>query len=112
MTPWVAPNGLPVYKPLQRRTGLRARSPKRTTEMRAYAKEAEAFLAEHTTCEFPLGCTETRNLVVHHRRGRFGKRLRDQRYWAASCLPHNQLPEDDTGAALACGWLLRIEGVQ
>ncbi|HZQ33757.1 MAG TPA: hypothetical protein VFB19_18745 [Mycobacterium sp.] len=110
---WRSPNGLVVRKPLQRRTKLRARSPKRAADMRAYGREVEAFLAEpeHATCEFPLGCA-SRSTAVHHRRGRFGRRLRDQRWWAGTCAFHNAYAEDHTGEALACGWLLRIEGVR
>lgn len=79
--------------------------------MREYIPQAETFLAEHNGCEFPLGCPKA-SRVVHHKRGRFGKRLLDKRFWAASCDFHNDYAETNTGAALACGWLIPIEGVQ
>lgn len=93
-----------------RKTPLRNRSLKLQRAMTIYRREVRAFLTEHDRCEFPLGCTEA-SAVVHHRRGRFGKRLLDKRYWAASCHAHNSYAEDHTGESLECGWLLRIEGV-
>lgn len=87
---------------------MRARSLKRQRQIREYIPLAEAFLEENTNCQFP-DC-ELPSEVVHHQRGRFGSRLLDQRFWAASCDEHNNYAETDTGAALACNWLIRIEG--
>ena len=87
---------------------MRHRSPKRAAQMRAYIPAMRAYLDEHTRCEFP-GCIAP-SAVLHHRRGRRGARLLDQQWWAAACHAHNQFAEDETGAALACGWLVRIEG--
>lgn len=90
---------------------MRNRSLELQRAMRAYRRLLNDFIEEHDTCEFPLGCTQP-TVVVHHRRGRFGKRLLDQNWWAGSCHEHNQFAEDQTGAALACGWLVPIEGAQ
>lgn len=87
---------------------MRARSPKRAQQMRAYGKLVGPFLEAHPQCQFPLGC-EQRSTVVHHQRGRFGLRLLDQTFWAASCNDHNDYAETQTGHSLAVGWLLRIE---
>ena len=96
---------------LQRRSRLRAVSPKRRRELVEYERLHVGFLAGRTICEFPLGCI-ARSTVVHHRRGRFGARLLDVDWWAASCNFHNELAETQTGAALACGWLVPIEAAQ
>lgn len=88
---------------------MRARSLKLQRAMRVYRGMIDAFLADHPTCEFPLGCVRPA-VVAHHRRGRFGRRLLDQQWWAASCNFHNQYAEDHSGESLACGWLVRIEG--
>ena len=88
---------------------MRARSPKRAQQMAAYVKRIPGFLALHPMCEFPLGCP-ARAEVIHHRRGRFGLRLLDEQWWAASCHAHNMFAEEHTGEALDCGWLVRIEG--
>lgn len=74
--------------------------------MRLYVPEMLAFLADHPRCQFP-GCPAA-STVLHHKRGRDGLRLRDRRYWAASCDPHNEFAETHTGEALAVGWLIRI----
>lgn len=87
---------------------MRSRSLKTQRLMREYIPAAEKFLQDHPVCQWPLGCTRA-SAVVHHRRGRFGRRLVDQRWWAASCHDHNTLAEDQTGTALDCGWLVPIE---
>jgi hypothetical protein len=88
---------------------MRARSLKRAQQMREYGKLVGPFLAGRSQCEFPAGC-EARATAVHHRRGRFGLRLLDVDWWAASCDFHNDFAETRTGEALAIGWLIRIEG--
>jgi len=86
---------------------IRGRSRKLQAEMAAYVPEMLAFLAVHDRCEFPAGCNE-RSQIVHHRKGRNGRRLRDQRFWSAACDPHNEFAETHTGEALEIGWLVRI----
>ena len=97
-----------------RKTPLRSRSLKLQRAMTIYRREVRAFLEANPFCQHPTNHLDqpVRSEVVHHRRGRFGKRLLDQRYWAASCVPCNAEPEDDTGKSLECGWLLKIESVR
>jgi hypothetical protein len=87
---------------------MRRVSRKRSLVLRIYAKKRREYLAEHDTCEFPLGCTE-RATTIQHLRGRFGDRLLREEWWAASCWAHNSWAEDHTGEALAIGWLHKIE---
>lgn len=98
---------------LTRRIPLRRRSAKLVAAMRVYNQRREAFLAEHPTCEHPTNHLNgsVRSEVVHHQRGRFGRRLLDERWWKASCSPCNAEAEDDTGKSRACGWLISIESV-
>lgn len=77
--------------------------------MREYVPLAQRHLEEHPTCQFPLGCDRPAT-CVHHKRGRFGRRLIDPRYLASSCDEHNQYAEDHTGHSLEIGWLIPIEG--
>jgi hypothetical protein len=88
---------------------MRRVSLKRQRELRTYKRLRERFLADYLWCEFP-GCQRPA-AVVHHRRGRFGGRLNDVEWWAASCVEHNDYAETNTGEALACGWLIRIEAM-
>lgn len=89
---------------------MRARSKKRAGQMRRYIPRARAFLETHRWCEFPLGC-RARSRVVHHRRGREGERLLDERWWAASCHFHNDYAETRTGHSREIGWLLPAVGL-
>jgi hypothetical protein len=88
---------------------MRARSLKRQQLMRIYVRMVGPFLADNPTCQFPLGCAEDAT-TVHHKRGRFGTRLIDKQWWAASCNAHNTYAETNTGHSLEIGWLIRIEG--
>lgn len=91
---------------LPRVTHLRGRSRKLQADMALYIPEMLEFLLVHAWCEFP-GCDQP-STVLHHRKGRNGRRLRDQEFWSAACDPHNQYAEDQTGHSLEIGWLERI----
>ena len=95
-----------------RRTALRRVGKKRAVALRLYAHRRREYLdlPENETCAFPLGCTE-RATTIQHTRGRRGWRLLVVEWWEPSCWSHNQWAEDNTGEALAIGWLHRIEGV-
>lgn len=106
--------------PLQARSSLRSssvlhRSPinpvskKRQRENRTYAELRRDYLEQHPMCESPALCGQPAT-EIQHRRGRFGARLLDVSWWAASCRSCNERAETDTGWALATGWLVRIEG--
>lgn len=90
---------------------MRTKSAKTAAAMGAYIPERDAFLSENRWCEYPLGCGRP-SVVLHHRWGRNGERLRDQEWWAASCDDHNIRAEDETGEARACKWLLDLNGVR
>lgn len=89
---------------------MRPRSLKRQRLMSVYVPRARAFVQENPVCQFPLGCDRP-SAVVHHTRGKRGLRLLDEAWWKASCHEHNMLAEDDTGAALDCGWLIPVESI-
>jgi hypothetical protein len=95
--------------PLHQYGALAKVSGKRQQQNYEYLKLRDTYLADHPQCMFPLGCHRKAN-VVHHMRGRQGARLLDQSWWAASCVPHNDYAETNTGEALAIGWLFRVEG--
>lgn len=82
--------------------GLPARSPKRRAQEREYDRLKGPWLAERPYCQ---RCGEP-SVCVHHRAGREGLRLIEQRWWAASCAACNDFAETDTGAALDERWLL------
>ena len=92
-----------------KRGKIRAVSAKRRAQMVIYKKLRAEFLEARPWCEYPEGCGQLAT-EVQHRRGRRGERLNDVDWWAASCRAHNMQAEEDTGRALAIGWLVRIEG--
>lgn len=75
----------------------------RREQLAVYRPQRDAFLEAHPFC-FRCG---KRRTCLHHRMGKVGALLLDQRYWAASCAECNDLAETNTGLALAEGWLLR-----
>jgi hypothetical protein len=87
---------------------MRAVAPKRARQLCAYRPLRDAFLDANPWCMFP-GCSSPTE-ALHHKRGRRGLRLLDERWWAASCAVHNDFAETRTGESLDLGWLVRIEG--
>jgi hypothetical protein len=83
---------------------VRAVSKKRASQLREYKVRRLLFLAEHRWC---MRCHLRPTTVLHHRRGRRGLRLLDERWWAASCVPCNDFAETHTGEALTEGWMVR-----
>jgi hypothetical protein len=70
---------------------VRARSPKRAAQERVYRERARDFLYgtdrdQVRPCEFPKGCDRIAR-EVHHRKGRVGPLLLDERFWSALCKP-------------------------
>lgn len=91
---------------------MRSRSLKRGRQMREYIPLAEAFLEANPWCQHPTNHLDrpVPAVCVHHTRGRFGWRLLVVEWWKASCAACNDEAETNTGASLAIGWLLPIEG--
>ena len=65
---------------------MRRRSVKREKQEREYSKRRKAFLLLHPHCEAALHCCSGSSQTVHHRRGRIGNLLLDERYWTVCCL--------------------------
>lgn len=65
-----------------KRTPLRKISDKRRSQLRIYAHDRKAFLAEKPVCEI---CHQGRSIDVHHRCGRYGRSLLNRKHWMAVC---------------------------
>ena len=61
---------------------------RRRGEYRAYQRQRRAFLAEHPRCVFPGGCAHPAT-EVHHRKGRVGALLLDEKHWSPLCHDHH-----------------------
>lgn len=77
---WTLVPGAAVRQLPQKPRWIRRVSKVRGAANRVYAKAAKAFLRLHRWCQ--CGCGR-RSEQVHHRRGRAGTLLLDQRHWMA-----------------------------
>lgn len=85
---------------------MRRESPRRAAENRAYRKQRVEFLTENPLCQMPkwrdAKCNEPAT-EVHHRRGRVGALLLDQRYWSAMCSRHHRYVTEHPAHAYSLG---------
>lgn len=63
------------------------RSEKLQTEMDKYKPAMIAFLKANPKCQAGLEGCKKESECVHHKAGRVGKKLHDQKDWLAVCLP-------------------------
>lgn len=66
-----------------------------------YRKLRDKYFKENTICEFP-GCT-SKNITLHHKRGRTGAFLTDKRHFCSLCLKHHQYVENNPAEAQKIG---------
>lgn len=64
------------------------RSVKRQAEEKLYLKKKKEYLTEHIRCEVKK-CNKVSE-DVHHKKGRVGKLLYDERYFLAVCRDHHR----------------------
>lgn len=66
---------------------IRARSKKRARQEREYVKLRKIYLFTHPVCEVAgCGCESTE---IHHKKGRVGDLLTDERFFLAVCRAHH-----------------------
>jgi hypothetical protein len=87
-----------------KRTKLNPVSDKRKGQLRIYSYERKAFLAAKPVCEI---CHRGRSVDVHHRRGRWGRKLLDRTFWTAVCRPCHDLIHSNPRRARELGYLER-----
>src|SRR6185312_7518374 len=63
------------------------KSVKRISEEKLYLKKKKGYLTEHIRCEVK-GCNQI-STDLHHRKGRVGKLLYDERFFMAVCREHH-----------------------
>lgn len=82
-------------KPIEKSTKIGKRkkysispvSATRRNEYAIYREKRDEYFKTHQVCEFP-GC-RSRRITLHHKRGRIGKMLYDERYFCSLCGPHH-----------------------
>lgn len=83
---------------------IRPRSNKRAAQERRYSKLRKVFLFTHPTCEVKgCGCEATE---IHHRKGKIGDLLTDERWFLAVCRPHHIYIELNPALAKEHGYSL------
>src|SRR4051812_11015569 len=72
--------GKVLNTPVHEKSKIKIRTKDRAADEREYLKQNKIFLEKNTRCAvFP----QLRATQVHHKKGRRGKLLLDQRYWIA-----------------------------
>jgi len=87
MNPYPKPEKRDKKKPCK----IKLRSDKRARQEREYSKKRKEYLIDHPICEV-LGCF-AKSTEVHHKKGRIGDLLTDERYFMAVCNAHHRVIE-------------------
>lgn len=94
----------------KQKRGLRRQSVARATETKFYYQERAVFLRVFPVCIACLtrGLSAAPSAQVHHRRGRIGRLLREQRFWTAVCAECHEWIHGNPNEARKIGLLVRI----
>jgi len=85
-------------------------SKNRLEALKRYRRLRDKYFEEHPVCEYP-GCT-SRDITLHHQRGRVGSFLTDKRYFKSLCWKHHEFVEQNPDVAKRLGLSLsRVEVV-
>lgn len=76
-------------------------SKKTLDQLRRYRKLRDKFLEENPVCQYP-GCN-SREVTLHHTRGRIGSFLTDKRWFKSLCWPHHLHIEQNPDLAKQLG---------
>lgn len=82
----------PKTENTKQRSRIAPVSAKRLDALKTYRRARDAYFKEHPVCEFP-GCT-SRNITLHHKRGRVGAFLTDKRWFCSLCQKHHTWVEE------------------
>lgn len=66
---------------------IKSISDKKLQELKEYRIIRDRYLKENPVCEF-VGC-ESRDITLHHKKGRIGSLLTDSRYFCSLCIKHH-----------------------
>ena len=92
----------PDEKPALKRISIK--SVKRMAEDRLYYRNKKEYLSAHIKCEVP-GCNKVSE-TLHHKKGRIGELIYNERYFLAVCMQHHREIEDNPGWAIEEGYSL------
>ena len=75
---------------------------KRLSEEKLYAKKKKAYMIDHIKCEVK-GCNQV-STELHHKKGRIGKLLYNEKYFMAVCHACHRKITDDSDWAIKQGY--------
>lgn len=70
-------------------------------KLKRYRKLRDKFLEENPICQYPE--CNSREVTLHHSRGRLGNLLTDKRFFKSLCWPHHQHIEQNPDLAKSLG---------
>jgi hypothetical protein len=107
---WPAYGLKPKKEPKKQQRGLRRQSVARETETKFYYQERIVFLRTFPMCVACLArdVTPAPSAQVHHRRGRIGRLLRDQRFWTAVCAECHEWIHGNPNEARKIGLIVPV----
>lgn len=76
-------------------------SKSRVEALKKYRRLRDKYFIEHPICEFP-DCT-SKNITLHHSRGRIGCFLTDKRFFKSLCPKHHRFVEENPTEAQKLG---------
>lgn len=80
-------------------------SKKELKRLRIYRKKREEYFKRNPVCEYP-NCN-SRKITLHHKKGRIGDLLIDDRFFCSLCWPHHQEIEQNPALAIELGLSLK-----
>jgi hypothetical protein len=66
--------------------------------LKRYRRLRDAYFKDHPECEFP-GCS-SKDITLHHKRGRIGAFLTDKRWFCSLCIKHHRYVEENPEEAI------------
>jgi len=88
-------------KPLDKKKKRKVLSKKKKKSLAIYRDLRDEYFKNNPICEFD-GCN-SRELTLHHAKGRIGSNLTDIRYFKSLCLTHHQFVEENPLEAIKMG---------
>lgn len=76
-------------------------SKSRYEALKKYRRLRDKYFEEHPICEFP-DCN-SKNITLHHKRGRIGSFLTDKRHFCSLCVKHHIWVNEHNDEALKMG---------
>lgn len=98
-------NPTPSVKKVKKFYKINPISKSRQEALKTYRSRRDEYFQEHPICEFP-GCS-SKEIDLHHKKGRTGSFLTDKRYFCSLCRAHHIWVENHPQEAQKMGLSLK-----